>query len=756
MKLIIKSSLFAFFFLALTSIQAQDATGAWKGTLSVQGTELEMTFNILKDGEALSATLDVPAQGAVGIELDNVTLAENVVTILSAKLQLKYEGTLNGDEITGTYNQAGQSFPLNLKKTVKTKPGNTALPTSSEELAKIAAFETGNFKYSVEDFFQSPSASYFKLSPNGENLSYLKRTDEGKNNLYVKNTKTQEEKLIVAVTEDVISGYFWANNDRVLYLQDQGGNENFHIFGVNVDGSNKKDLTPYEGVKANILVVMRDDKDHIIITLNKDNPQLEEPFKLNIETGVITKIHEQKLGQAPIMGYDFDKDGNLKAITSVVNTVETELKYNIDGEFKTIFTGGIGENFSILKFNYQTDNPHDAYVLSNQQSDKAKIQLYDLKEQKVIKNIYSNKEYDATTVGTSKYRNYELDFIYFNGDKMTIIPVSKTYKKVHNRLKKEFGEKQFFPAGRSEDESTFMAVVTSDKIVGEYYIYDVKTDEVTLLYKLLPQLEESDMAMMKPIKYTSRDGLTIHGYITLPKEALAGKKVPLIVMPHGGPQGMRDSWGFLPDNQLFASRGYATLNVNFRISGGYGKEFLKAGFKQIGRKAMNDVEDGIKYAIQQGWIDKDKVGIFGASHGGYAVLRGMTKTPELYACGVDYVGVSNVNTFMNSIPAYWEKYKDFLYAIWYNPNIPEEKIIMDEVSPALHADKIIRPLMVVQGANDPRVNINEADQIVENVRARNIEVPYMVKYDEGHGFRKEENRIELYKIMMGFFAKNLK
>jgi len=196
--------------------------------------------------------------------------------------------------------------------------------------------------------------------------------------------------------------------------------------------------------------------------------------------------------------------------------------------------------------------------------------------------------------------------------------------------------------------------------------------------------------------------------------------------------------------------------VNFRISGGYGKEFLKAGFGEIGRKAMDDVEDGIDFVIDQGWVDKDKVAIYGGSHGGYAVLRGMTKTPEKYACGVDYVGVSNLNTFMQTIPPYWEKYREIMYKIWYNPDNAEEQAIMNEISPALHVDKIKRPLFVVQGANDPRVNIDEADQIVESLRARGVEVPYMVKYDEGHGFGKEENRLDLYKAMMGFFAEHLK
>ncbi len=433
-----------------------------------------------------------------------------------------------------------------------------------------------------------------------------------------------------------------------------------------------------------------------------------------------------------------------------------ELLYKIDGEFKRVMLTDFGDSFGISSFNPSSKNPDEAYVISNLDNDKTEIQLYDLKANKKIKTIFSNDEFDVSGVSLSRKRNYEIDYFSYTGEKTVVVPVSSTYKKIYARLQKEFGEKQFFTVGKTDDESQYMVAVTSDKIVGEYYLYDLKKDKVTLLYKILPHLKAEDMATMKPIKFKSRDGLTLYGYITLPANYKKGEKIALIVNPHGGPQGIRDYWGFNPEAQLFASRGYATLQVNFRVSGGYGKEFLKAGFGQIGRKAMDDVEDGVDYVMAQGWVDKNRVAIYGASHGGYAVLRGMTKTPEKYACGVDYVGVSNLHTFMGTIPPYWEKYRELLYKIWYDPTIPEEKTIMDEISPALHVDKIVKPLFVVQGANDPRVNIDEADQIVESLRKRGVEVPYMVKYDEGHGFGKEENQLELYKTMMGFFAEHLK
>ncbi len=382
--------------------------------------------------------------------------------------------------------------------------------------------------------------------------------------------------------------------------------------------------------------------------------------------------------------------------------------------------------------------------------------LYDLKRNKEIKTLFSNPDYDVSGMRVSRKRNWEIDYFAYEGEKYVVIPVSETYKKLHAKFQKEFPGKEVYITSSDDDEAIYLLHVGSDRLYGKYYQYDTKSGKFSLLYDLMPQLKEEDMAEMRPITFQSRDGKTIHGYITLPKAAVEGKKVPLVVNPHGGPQGVRDSWGFNPECQLFASRGYATLQVNFRISGGYGKDFLTSGFKQIGRKAMDDVEDGVRYAIAQGWIDKDRIAIYGASHGGYATLMGLVKTPDLYACGVDYVGVSNIETFFKSFPEYWKPYLEMVKEIWYDLDKPEEAKIAREVSPFFQIDKIKKPLFVVQGANDPRVNINESDQIVTALRAKGFEVPYMVKYNEGHGFYREENTMDFYNAMLGFLAKYLK
>ncbi|MEM6517130.1 MAG: S9 family peptidase [Bacteroidota bacterium] len=742
----------------IAPLQAQDITGAWEGKISAQGVEIPLTFNISGEGDGYTSTMDSPSQGAMGIPMDVTTFVDNTLTIKFSQAGIEYLGTMAKDKIEGTFNQGPNKLPLTLSKTEKKLPGNTALPSTDEELGKLASISPINsYKYEVKDYFSRPQASGFDLSPNGTYLAYQEKDASTKNHVYVKNLKTEEVLRVIEEKEELIRGFGWANDNRLIYIMDKGGNEDYHLFAVDLDGQNQKELTPFDGVKVNILNGLKEDKDHMIISMNQNNPQIFEPYKINIVTGELKQLYKNDDAANPINGYDFDKDGNLRGFAKLRNGVNVDMYYSVDGEnFEVLKELSWKDTFSISAFNYATDYAHDAYVVSNLESDKVQIYLYDLKEDKVIKKLFSNDNYDAAGLSLSRNRGYELDYFSYEGEKRVVVPQSKYYKKLHNKITSKFPDYSYSIADRTDDESKYLIFLQSDKLYGTYYSYDAKKDEFKVLYNLMPNLKEDDMAEMRPITFKSRDGKTIHGYITLPKEAINGEKVPVIVNPHGGPQGIRDSWGFNPEAQLFASRGYATLQVNFRISGGYGREFLESGFKQIGRKAMDDVEDGLQFVVDQGWVDKDNAAIYGGSHGGYAVLRGLTKTPDLYACGVDYVGVSNIFTFFESFPEYWKPYKEIVKEIWYDSDIPEEKAIMEEVSPVFHIDKIKKPLFVVQGANDPRVNIDESDQIVEGLRAKGVDVPYMVKYDEGHGFAKEENRIALYEAMMGFYAKHLK
>lgn len=738
--------------------QAQQFVGDWKGTLDVQGTNMEIIFHITQKENVYDATMDVPVQGASGIAIDKTEVNNNSITLKAPQMGIEYVGKLKNNQIVGEFHQAGVNLPLTLTSFENKLPGNTALPSSKEELQKLKAYDKGNYKYSVSDYFARPKASGFQLSPNGKYMSYREKDENSKRHVYVKELATGTIKKAIEEKEELIRGYGWINDERLFFSMDKGGDENFHIYGVNVEGSNLKDLTPFDGVKASIQNILKEQKDYIIILMNKNNKQVFEPFKLNIITGALEQLYKNEDIANPIQGYEFDKDGNLRGYSKLVNGVQNQLFYkdNKTGEFKLHTTTNWDDSFGIISFNYASKNKDEAYVITNLDSDKTRIVLYDLATKKIIKEVFSNPTFDVSGLNLARKRNYEIDNFSFEGEKSEIIPVSKLYKEIYGQMKKEFPNKEAYIVDKDDNETQFLVIVQSDKLYGTYYQYDAKTKKFKLLYDLMPQLKEVDMAEMRPIQFKSRDGKTIYGYITLPAEALTGKKVPLIVNPHGGPQGVRDSWGFNPETQLFASRGYATLQVNFRISGGYGKEFLQAGFKQIGRKLMDDVEDGVAYAIEQGWVDKNKIAIYGGSHGGYATLMGLVKTPDLYACGVNYVGVSNIFTFFDSFPEYWKPYKEIVKQIWYDLDNPEEAAIAKEVSPVFQINKIKKPLFVIQGANDPRVNIAESDQIVTGLRAKGFDVPYMVKYDEGHGFGKEENSIDMYEATLGFLAKNLK
>lgn len=647
---------------------------------------------------------------------------------------------------------------LNAQENTELKPGDASLPSTSEDLLNLYSHEKGIYGYSVEDFFKKPKQYSFQLSPNGQFVSFKKRDFEGKNHVYVKNVTTGKEKRVISEDDQLIAAYGWANNNRLLYLKDSDGKRNYHLFGVDLNGRNPLDLTPFENVRTRFADMLKAKEDEVLIMMNKDNAQVFEPYKLDIKIGEINKLYENTDPENPIVAYDFDNDGKIKAYTQQQNGTDYVLFYRTSeaNEFEEVIRTNWKSDFEILGFNFTTENPHDAYVLTNLESNTAEIILYDLKKKMTIEKVYSNKDFDVKGFSRSRKRGYEIDYFYYKGVKDVIIPVSKTYKKLHKKFTNHFSNKQYFIASTTDEEDKYLLYVTSDKLYGTYYVYDVAKDEFKEMMNLRPKLKESDMAEMRSIEFKTRDGLTMYGYLTLPVGAKVGDRAPLIVNPHGGPYGVRDQWGFDSEAQLFASRGYATLQINFRGSGGYGNEFFLAGNKQIGRKMLEDLEDGVEYVKTLNYINEDKIAIYGTSYGGLATLGSLMKTPDLYTCGINNVGISNLFTYFESFPAYYKPYLKQLYEQWYDVNDPMDQELIKEISPAHNADKITKPIFVVQGAKDRKVSIDESDNIVKSLRDRNVGAPYFVKYNEGHGFSREENKIELYKCMLGFFAKHLK
>ncbi|MEM7380434.1 MAG: S9 family peptidase, partial [Bacteroidota bacterium] len=500
------------FFVGMYSY-GQDVQGSWKGKLSVQGTEVPLIFNVSMEDGAYSSTMDSPSQGATDIPMDETTFADNKLTIVFKQAGIKYVGNLDGSVLNGTYYQGEMELPLVLEKTEKTIPGNPELPSSDEELEVLTSLDQGDYRYTVEDYFARPKASTFRFSPDGKYMSYREKDENSKRHIYVKDVATGETKRVIEEKEELVRGYGWINNERLVYIMDKGGDENYHVYAVNLDGSNQKDLTPFDGIRAQFSDLLKDDKDHIIVLMNKNNPQVFEPYKINVVNGEMEQLYSSDDPANPIAGYDFDKDGNLRSFTKLRDGVEQDIYYAKEpGKFELLKSLNWKDAFGILQFNYATDNPHDAYMVTNLENDKSEIVLYDLKEDKIIEKIFSNDQYDVSNLGISRNRNWELDYFSYEGERNVIVPVSDHFTKLHNKITAKFEGKQYSIPDSTDDESKYLIFVQSDRLYGVYYSYDAEKDEFTELYNLMPQLKEEDMAEMRPISFKSRDGLTIHGY----------------------------------------------------------------------------------------------------------------------------------------------------------------------------------------------------------------------------------------------------
>jgi dipeptidyl aminopeptidase/acylaminoacyl peptidase len=597
----------------------------------------------------------------------------------------------------------------------------------------------------LEDFFRNPEKSAYQISPDGKFISFM-APYESRMNIFVQKTGSDKATRLTSETDRDIAGYYWANADRILFLKDSGGDENFALYGVDKDGKNSKCLTCFEGVRTQIIDELEDQPDFVIIGLNQRNAMVFDPYRLNIKTG-----EKEMLAENPgnIQGWMTDHEGKLRIAIAIVDGVNTQLLYRDDEsqEFEPVLTTSFKESLSPNFFTF--DNKH-LYATSNLGRDKSAAVIFDPKTAKETEVLYENEDFDVGGISYSRkrkvitaasYTSWKRERHFFDDEARTMF----------EKLESLLSGYEIAITASDKAEENYIIRTYSDRSMGAYYLYDKTKEKLTKIQDVSPWLDEDQMAEVKPIQYRSRDGLVIHGYLTLPK-GVEAKNLPVVVNPHGGPWA-RDNWGFNPEVQFLANRGFAVLQMNFRGSTGYGKAFWEASFKEWGLSMQNDITDGVYWLIREGIADKDRVAIYGASYGGYATLQGLVVTPTLYAAGVDYVGVSNLFTFMQTIPPYWKPMLDMMYEMVGNPEANKQQF--EATSPAMNADKIIAPLFVAQGANDPRVNIAESDQIVEAMRTRGIEVEYMVKDNEGHGFRNEENRFDFYRAMEAFLKNHL-
>lgn len=597
----------------------------------------------------------------------------------------------------------------------------------------------------LEDYFRNAMQTAYQLSPDGSHISFLAPYMD-RMNIFVQPIDLQEALRLTSETERSVAGYFWKGNNRIFFVKDDGGDENYHIFSIAIDGSDLKCYTPFPGVRASIIDDLEDNPDEMLIGLNRRNPEVFDPYRLNIHTGELTLLAENP---GNYQGWTTDHAGRLRVVYAIVDGVNTQILYrdSEDEEFRPVITTNFKDELSFVMF---TPDNHDVYAVTNIGRDKTALVVMDPRTCEEKEFLFTHDRYDVATISYSRKRKKLLN-AYCSGHKD---PVRHWFddeaRALRERIDALFPGKRVGVADMDKAEEHLLLFVGSDRTRGAYWFYDKTTGEVKHMAEIAPWITEDDTVAMEPVKYTTSDGFEIEGYLSRPK-GVEGP-LPVIVNPHGGPWA-RDSWGYNSEVQFLCSRGYAVFQMNFRGSTGYGRRFLEASYKQWGLKMQDDITEGVEWLIAQGIADPKRIAIYGGSYGGYATLAGICFTPDLYRCAVDYVGVSNLLTFMNTIPPYWRPMLEMMHEQVGDPVADREQ--MEATSPSLHADRIKCPLFIAQGANDPRVNKAESDQMVEALRERGVIVEYMVKDNEGHGFRNQENRFDFYRAMERFLKDNL-
>ncbi len=610
-----------------------------------------------------------------------------------------------------------------------------------------------------ELFFGNPEIAGAQISPDGQYIAFLKPWSDTRN-IWVKRTSDPftAARRLTSETKRPIPGFFWSRDSRyVLFVKDQDGDENFNVYAVSPserpapgqDVPPARNLTDLKGVRALIYDVPKTDPDIIYIGLNDRDASWHDLYKVRISTGERTLIRKNT---ERISGWVFDLAGQLRLATRIADNGDTEvLRVDPDG-FTTVYSCTVFESCGPVRFHKDGQR---VYMVTNKGDniDLVRLTLFDPKTGKedLVESDPLNRV-DLASPIFSDLTDELIGTIYLD-DRPRVYFREKSYKADYDLLKKQLAGKEITFGSSTKDEQLYLVTASSDTEPGETYLFDRRTKKLTFQYRIRERLPRQHLASMKVIRYKSSDGLEVPAYLTLPK-GVEPKNLPLIVFPHGGPWA-RDLWGYHTYAQFLANRGYAVLQPNFRGSTGYGKKFLNAGNKQWGEKMQDDITWGVTYLIAQGIADPKRVGIMGGSYGGYATLAGVAFTPDLYAAAVSIVGPSNLITLLESIPPYWEAVRKIFHYRMGDPSTPEGKAQLERQSPLNSAHKIKTPLLVVQGANDPRVKKTESDQIVVALRDRGFPVEYLVAPDEGHGFARPVNQMAMIAAAEKFLAKHL-
>jgi len=609
-----------------------------------------------------------------------------------------------------------------------------------------------------ELFFGNPEIAGAQLSPDGRFISFIKPYQDTRN-VWVKKVDEPFDaaKLITADTKRPIQGYFWTHDSNyVLYVQDHEGDENFNVFAVDPSAAPAagqpappaRNLTAAKGARAFIYDLPLSDPDVMYVGLNDRDAAWHDVYKVRISTGERTLVTQNTEN---IAGWMFDNAGALRLALRTADNGDTEILRVDDDGFTKIYSCSVFESCGPVRFH--KDNAR-VYMLTNKgDADLIGLTLFDVATgAETFVEADPMKRVDLGGVLFSDVTG-ELILTTYVDDRARRYFKDAAIEADFNWLEQKLPNREIGLGSSTKDERRWIVSASADVEPGETYLFDRDEKSLTLQYRIREALPREHLAPMTAIRYPSSDGLEIPAYLTLPR-GVPAKHLPVIVVPHGGPWA-RDGWGYSSMPQFLANRGYAVLQPNFRSSTGYGKAFLNAGNNEWGGKMQDDITWGVTHLIEQGIADPERVGIMGGSYGGYATLAGLTFTPDVYAAGVSIVGPSNLLTLLETIPPYWEAGRKLFHARMGDPTTPEGKAQLERQSPLNSADKITTPLLVVQGANDPRVKQAESDQIVIALRDRQFPVEYLVAPDEGHGFARPVNNMAMFAAVERFLATHL-
>ncbi len=596
-------------------------------------------------------------------------------------------------------------------------------------------------KISIEDFFRNPEQTKIQLSPCGDFITYLKPVNK-RMNIFIENLKDSAVTQLSNSEYDIIE-YLWANSSRILFIIDETGAEKYKLFSIDLSDNSVTDISPKDSASVYIIDPLHKIEDELIVAINQRDPKIFDVYRLNLRTNKYTLVIENP---GNITKWITDNDGNLRAALKT-DGVNTGLLYRSSENepFILIEKSNFRETFVPLMFSF--DNKY-LYIKSNRNRDKISLVKYDPEKREEVETIFENSEVDLDNAIISTKKQKVLGVTYTTYKKQTKF-FDKEREEIQKYLESQLGNYQVEIVSSNNDENKYLIKTYNDKSLGSFYYYNVETSELKKIADESPWLNENQLSSMKPITYRARDGITIHGYLTLPK-GYEPEDLPIIVYPHGGPW-TRDYWGFNPVVQLFANRGYAVLQMNYRGSKGYGKEFWEKGFKEWGRNMQFDIADGVDWLIRQEIADPDKIGIYGYSFGGYSALMNVSIFPDKYQFAVSLNGVVDLADLINSIPPFWAPFQEMFFEMVGNPS--KDSLLVAAYSPTKIADSVKVPIFIGQGKHDTRVKATDVNKYVAKLKSNNVYVKYFFMEDEGHTIIKEENRIEFFKESEKFINK---